>query len=78
MENLEDLSVGPAILLSFDGISDGTDMSAMGSLIQTKLQSPVSSDGHTINPSDNVSGILILTTAGTAYTTLLQIMAGIA
>jgi hypothetical protein len=71
------LGVGPAILLAFDGITDGTNMAAMGDLIRTKLQSPVTFGGDTIQPTDNVSGVLILTTAGSAYTAMAQIFGGL-
>lgn len=71
------LGVGPAILLGFDGISDGTTMAAMGNLIQSKLQSPVTFGGDTIEPTDNVSGILILTTVSPVFTAMAQIFGGL-
>lgn len=71
------LGVGPAILCAFDGISDGTNMAAMGELIRAKLQNPVTFGGDTIQPTDNVAGILILTTVGSAYTAMAQIFGGL-
>jgi hypothetical protein len=72
-----DLNVGPAILLGFDGISDGTQMSQIGNLIQNKLQAPVTFGGDTIQPTDNVSGVLLLTTADPVFTVMAQIFAGL-
>lgn len=71
------LGVGPAILLGFDGISDGTSMQSIGSLIQTKLGTPVTFGGDTINPTDNVSGVLILTTVSPVFTAMSQLFAGL-
>ena len=71
------LSVGPAILLGFNGIADGTDMAAMGDLIRTKMQSPVTFGGDTINPGDNVSGILLLTTVDEVFTALSILFSGL-
>lgn len=71
------LGVGPAILLTFDGISDGTNMAAIGNLIQAKLGAPVTFGGDTIETTDNVSGILILTTVSPVYTAMAQLFSGI-
>jgi len=71
------LGVGPAILLSFDGISDGTNMAAVGNLIATKLGSPVTFGGDTINPGDNVSGVLLLTTVSPVFTAMATLFAGL-
>lgn len=64
------LSAGPAILLSFDGISDGTSMSGIGSLIAAKFASPVTFSGDTINPGDPVSGMIIITKADAVFAAL--------
>lgn len=71
------LNVGPAILLAFDGISDGTSMSSVGGLLASKLNNPVTFGGDTINPGDNVSGVLLLTTVSPVFTALAQIFSGI-
>lgn len=71
------LNVGPAILLGFNGIADGTGMAAMGDLIRTKMQNPITFGGDTINPGDNVSGVLLLTTASPVFTALSILFAGL-
>lgn len=71
------LDVGPAIMLTFDGISDSTSMAAIGNLIQSKLQAPVTFGGDTINPSDPVSGVLILTTASPVFGAMAALFAGL-
>lgn len=71
------LSVGPAILLAFNGIADGTNMASIGNLIQAKLQSPVTFGGDTINPTDFTSGVLLLTTASPVFTALSVLFAGL-
>lgn len=71
------LGAGPAILLTFDGISDGTDMASIGNLIQAKLQGPVTFSGDTIDPGDNVSGVLLLTTVSPVFTAMAQLFSGL-
>jgi hypothetical protein len=71
------LGVGPAIVLAFDGISDGTNMAAIGALLQTKLAAPVTFGGDTINPGDPVSGVVIITKASPVFAALAQLIAGI-
>lgn len=71
------LGVGPALLLAFDGISDGTSLADVGDLIRTKFQSPITFSGDTINPGDFVSGVLIVTTASPVFTSLSVLFAGL-
>lgn len=71
------LNIGPALLLAFNGIADGTSMSTIGDLIRTKLQNPVTHLGDTINPSDFTSGVLLLTTVDEVFTALNLIFSGI-
>lgn len=68
------LSAGPFICLAFDGITDATDLQTIGSLISTKFSSTISFGPNSINPGDPVSGVIILTTAGSAYTALGQLI----
>jgi hypothetical protein len=68
------LSAGPFICLAFDGITDLTDLQSIGSLIATKFSSPITFGPDTINPGDPVSGVIILTTAGLAFTALGQLI----
>ena len=70
------LGVGPALLLAFDGISDGTTLSSIGSLIQSKFSGPISF-GDTINPGDFVSGVILVTTAAPVFTQLSVLFAGL-
>jgi hypothetical protein len=71
------LGVGPAILLAFDGITDGgTSMAAIGDLIRTKLQGPVTFSGDTIQPTDFVGGVLILTSVSPVLSALATLFAG--
>lgn len=71
------LSVGPAILLGFNGIADGTTMAQVGDLIRTKFQSPVTFGGDTINPGDNVSGVILMTTVAPVFTALAVLFSGL-
>lgn len=71
------LGVGPAILLGFDGISDGTTMESIGSLIQSKFSAPVTFGGDTINPTDTVSGVIILTTASPVFAAMATLFGGL-
>lgn len=71
------LGVGPAILLKFDGISDGTSMNDIGALIASKLGNTVTFGGDSIEPGDSVSGILLLTTATPVFVALATLFAGI-
>lgn len=68
------LSAGPFLCLAFDGITDLTDLQTVGSLIAAKFSSAISFGPNTINPGDPVSGVIILTTAGLAYTALGQLI----
>jgi hypothetical protein len=61
------LSAGPAVLLAFDGISDPTNMQTIGNLIATKFSSPVGAFPDTIDPTDDIAGIMIITAAPSAY-----------
>lgn len=69
------LSAGPAILLTFDGISTATPMSAVGGLIASTFAGPITADAVTIQPFQPVSGIIIVTTGASVYTSLSAIMA---
>lgn len=71
------LGVGPALLLGFDGISDGTTLAQVGSLIQSKFAGPITFGGDTINPGDFVSGVILLTTAAPVFTQLSILFAGL-
>jgi hypothetical protein len=71
------LGVGPALLLEFNGIVDGTTMAAIGNLIQSKFSAPVTFGGDTINPGDFVSGIILLTTASPVFTQMAVLFAGL-
>lgn len=65
------LSAGPVVLLAFDGLGDGPPNSTMqevGALIANKLSGPVGSPA--IQPTDTVSGILVLTKAPSAFAAL--------
>ena len=68
------LSAGPFLCLAFDGITDLTNLQSIGSLIATKFASPITFGPNTINPTDPVSGVIILTTAGPAFTALGQLI----
>lgn len=69
------LGAGPAMVLSFDGISDGTNLAAVGSLIQSKFAAGLSVDSVDISPAEPVSGIIILTTGASVYGSLGVIIA---
>lgn len=71
------LGVGPAILLGFNGIADGTTMASIGNLIQAKFSGPVTFGLDTINPGDFVSGIIILTTAAPVFTQMAVLFSGL-
>ena len=71
------LGVGPALLLAFDGISDGTTLASIGSLIQTKFASPISFAGNTINPGDFAGGVIIVTKVAPVFTQLSILFAGL-
>lgn len=71
------LGVGPAILLEFNGIADGTTMASIGNLIQTKFSGPVTFGGDTINPGDFVSGIILMTTASPVFTQMAVLFSGL-
>lgn len=78
VEGLGVLGLGPAILLYFDGITDGgTSMADIGTLIQTKLQSPVTFGGDTIQPTDFVGGVIILTSVSPVLSALSTLFAGL-
>lgn len=68
------LSAGPFICLAFDGITDLTNLQSIGLAIATKFASPITFGPNTINPTDPVSGVIILTTAGPAFTALGQLI----
>jgi hypothetical protein len=69
------LSAGPFLCLSFDGITDLTDLQSIGALIASKFSSTISFGPNSIDPTDPVSGVIILTTAGLAFTALGQLIA---
>ena len=78
VEGLGVLGLGPAILLYFDGITDGgTSMANIGSLIQSKFQNPVTFGGDTINPGDFVGGVIIVTKVSQVLSALSTVFAGI-
>jgi hypothetical protein len=78
VEGLGVLGLGPAILLSFDGITDGgTTMAEIGDLIRAKLQSPVTFGGDTIEPGDFVGGVIILTSVSPVLSALGTLFAGL-
>lgn len=69
-----DLSAGPAIVLVFDGISDATPLSVIGSLIQAKFAAGVTHGANTIFPTDPTSGILIITKGASVFASLQAII----
>jgi hypothetical protein len=71
------LGVGPALLLGFNGIADGTNLTQIGNLIQAKFTGPITFGLDTINPGDFVSGIILLTTAAPVFTQLSILFAGL-
>lgn len=71
------LGVGPALLLTFNGIADGTNLVTMGSNIAAKFSGPITFGGDTINPGDFVSGVILITTAAPVFTQLSVLFAGL-
>jgi len=71
------ISAGSIVLLAFDGFSDPTNMQTIGSLINTKFSSAVGSPptpgalpGGTIQPTDNVAGIIMLAESPSVFASL--------
>ena len=52
-------------------------MAAIGDLIQAKFQNPVTFNSDTINPGDNVSGIILMTTVDEVFTALSILFSGL-
>lgn len=61
------LAAGPAIAASFDGLSDGSTLAEMGSVVEAKFAGGLSYGSETIDPTDPVSGIMFVTTAAAAF-----------
>jgi hypothetical protein len=64
------LGAGPAIALSFDGISDSTSLSAIGSLVSAKFGAGVEFNGNAIGPGEPASGVIIVTKGASVYAAL--------
>ena len=76
------ISAGSVVLLSFDGLSDPTDLQTIGGLINTKFQStvgvpptPGAPVGGLLQPSDNVAGVILLAGDSSVFTALSAIIA---
>jgi hypothetical protein len=63
-------SAGPAIILSFDGIADGTNLAQIGGQIQSKFSSGVSFGPDSIGPATPVSGVIIVTAGASVFASL--------
>jgi hypothetical protein len=71
------LGIGPAILLAFNGIADGTNLATMGNNIAAKFAGGLHFGPSTINPGDFVSGVILITTAAPVFTQLSVLFAGL-
>jgi len=61
------LSAGPAIALSFDGITDNTPLSSIGALVASKFSSGISYGGNSIGPAEPASGVILVTKGASVY-----------
>lgn len=62
------LSAGDVVLLSFDGLSDPTNLQTIGNLIQSKFGAGIGSGA--IGPTENVAGIIMVVTSPSVYASL--------
>ncbi len=62
------LNAGDVVLMSFDGISDPTDLQQIGSLIQSKFNTGIG--GGAVGPTENVAGIIMVVTSPSVFASL--------
>jgi hypothetical protein len=71
---LAHLNVGPAVLLTFNGLSDSTTLGQFGAKIKTAFESGVGVPP--INPNEPVAGIIIVTAGASVAAALGAIITG--
>jgi hypothetical protein len=62
------LNAGDVVLLSFDGLSDPTNLATIGALINAKFSTGIGSGA--ISPIENVAGIIMVVTSPSVFTSL--------
>lgn len=62
------ISAGDVVLLSFDGLSDPTNLQDIGSLISTKFSGGIGSGA--IGPTENVAGIIMVVSSPSVFASL--------
>lgn len=66
------LGIGNVVVLSFDGINEGSTLSQVGSLIQSKFTSGVGAGA--IPPGAPASGVILVTSSSLVFTALGQLI----
>lgn len=66
------LGLGDVVVLSFDGINEGSTLSQVGSLIQSKFAGGVGSGA--IGPGELASGVILVTDSGLVFDALGQLI----
>lgn len=62
------LNAGDVVLLSFDGLSDPTDLQTIGSLVESKFAGGIGSGA--IGPTENVAGIIMVVSSPSVFASL--------
>lgn len=69
-----DLSLGGVVVLSFDGISDGTNLQTIGNKIQARFSDAGGIGFGAIGPTDHVSGIIVVTDFAPTFSAMGRIL----
>ena len=62
------LNAGDVVLLSFDGLSDPTNLQTIGNLVSSKFSAGIGSGA--IGPTENVAGIIMVVTSPSVFASL--------